>query len=193
MRAAGYIKTRSVDIGDRVKEGQLLAEIEAPEMEQQVQQAQAGVDQTKSSLEQAEANMQQGKTNTDMARLTPERYSTTLIAKGAVARQDVDSYKAQYDSSAENVQALDKAVNVAKNNISVAQANLGRLTQMQGYLKVRAPFAGVITLRNVDTGALVAEGQHAALPDRANGSPSNLRQRASGRLDLGSRGPDRRA
>ncbi len=156
-RASGYVKTRYVDIGDRVKEGQLLAEVEAPEMEQQVQQAKAGVDQTKSALEQAEANLQQGKTNTDMAKLTWERYNA-LIAKGAVARQDVDTYKAQYDSSAENVQSLDKAINVARNNISVAQANLGRLSEMQGYLKVRAPFAGVITLRNVDTGALVAEG-----------------------------------
>jgi RND family efflux transporter MFP subunit len=156
-RASGYIKTRYVDIGDRVKEGQLLADIEAPEMEQQVQQAKASVEQTKSALEQADANLQQGKTNTDMAKLTWERYNA-LIAKGAVARQDVDTYKAQYDASAQNVQALDKAVNVAKNNITAAQANLGRLTEMQGYLKVRAPFAGVITLRNVDTGALVAEG-----------------------------------
>jgi RND family efflux transporter MFP subunit len=156
-RASGYIKTRYVDIGDRVKEGQLLAEVEAPEMEQQVQQAQASVEQTKSALEQAEANLQQGKTTTDMAKLTWERYNA-LIAKGAVARQDVDTYKAQYDASAQSVQALDKAVNVAKNNITAAQANLGRLTEVQSYLKVRAPFAGVITLRNVDTGALVAEG-----------------------------------
>jgi RND family efflux transporter MFP subunit len=156
-RASGYIKTRLADIGDRVKEGQLLAEIEAPELDQQVTQAKAGVDQTKSTLEQAEANLQQGKTNRDIARLTWERWNA-LIAKGAVARQDVDTYKAQYDASESNMQSLDKAVNVAKNNISVAQANLGRLTEMQGYLKVRAPFAGVITLRNVDTGALVAEG-----------------------------------
>jgi RND family efflux transporter MFP subunit len=56
------------------------------------------------------------------------------------------------------VQSLEKAVNVAKSNITAAEANLGRLTEMQGYLKVRAPFAGVITLRNVDTGALVADG-----------------------------------
>src|SRR5208283_2208580 len=115
-------------------------------------------DQTKSALEQAEANLQQGKTNRDMARLTYDRYNA-LIAKGAVARQDVDSYKAQFDASESNMQALDKAVNVAKNNISVAEANLHRFTEMQGYLKVRAPFAGVITLRNVDTGALVADGQ----------------------------------
>src|SRR5579863_3981043 len=156
-RASGYIKTRYADIGDRVKEGQLVAEIEAPELDQQVRQAKASVDQTRSALEEAEANSQQGKTNRDIARLTWERCNA-LVAKGAVARQDVDTYKAQYDASESSMQSLDKAVNVAKNNISVAQANLGRLTDMQGYLKVRAPFAGVITLRNVDTGALVAEG-----------------------------------
>jgi RND family efflux transporter MFP subunit len=156
-RASGYIKTRYADIGDRVKEGQLLAEIEAPELDQQVRQAKASEDQTNSTLEQAEANLQQGKTNRDIARLTWERWNA-LIAKGAVARQDVDTYKAQFDASESNMQSLDKAVNVARNNISVAEANLGRLTEMQSYLKVRAPFAGVITLRNIDTGALVAEG-----------------------------------
>lgn len=156
-RASGYIKTRYADIGDRVKEGQLLADIEAPELDQQVTQAKASVDQTKSTLEETTANLQQGKTNRDIARLTFERWNT-LIAKGAVARQDVDTYKAQYDAAEANMQSLDKAVNVARNNIAVAEANLGRLTEMRDYLKVRAPFAGVITLRNVDTGALVAEG-----------------------------------
>lgn len=155
-RASGYIKTRLVDIGDRVKEGQLLAEIEAPELDQQVQQAKATVEETRSALEQAEANLQQGRTNRDIARLTWERWNA-LIAKGAVARQDVDTYKAQFDAADANVQALDKAVNVAKSNIAVADANQRRLLEMQGYLKVRAPFAGVITLRNVDTGALVAD------------------------------------
>lgn len=157
-RASGYIRTRLVDIGDRVKEGQLLAEIEAPELDQQVQQARATVDQTKSALEQAEASLQQGKTNRDIARLTYDRYNV-LIAKGAVARQDVDTYKAQVDAADANVMALEKAGNVAKNNIAAAEANLKRLLEMQGFLKVHAPFAGVITLRNIDTGALVAEGQ----------------------------------
>jgi len=156
-RASGYVKTRLVDIGDRVKEGQLLAEIEAPELGQQVQQGKASLDQTKSTLEEAEANLQQGKTNRDIAKLTWERWNT-LIAKGAVARQDVDTYKAQYDAAEASMQSLDKAINVARNNISVADANLSRLTEMESYLKVRAPFAGVITLRNVDTGALVADG-----------------------------------
>ena len=60
--------------------------------------------------------------------------------------------------SGPRVQALEKAVAAAKSNVGAAQANLARLTEMQDYLNVRAPFAGVITLRNVDTGALVTEG-----------------------------------
>ena len=86
-RASGYIKMRYVDIGDRVKEGQLLAEIDAGELDQQVRQAQASVDQAKASLEQANANLQQGHTNTEMARLTYERWNA-LVQKGAVSRQD---------------------------------------------------------------------------------------------------------
>lgn len=156
-RASGYIVKRYVDIGDRVKEGQLLAEIEAPELDQQVQQAKSGVDQAKSSLEQAAANLQQAKTNSEMARYTYERWNS-LVQKGAVSRQDADTYKSTYEASEQNVQALEKAVNVAKSNIGVAEANYGHFSDMQGYLKVKAPFAGVITLRNIDTGALVSDG-----------------------------------
>jgi RND family efflux transporter MFP subunit len=156
-RASGYIKKRYVDIGDRVKDGQLLAEIDAGELDQQVQQALASVELTRSSLEQATANLQQGKTTAEMSRLTYERWNA-LVQKGAVSRQDADTYKSQYEASGQSVQALEKAVSVAKSNIAVAEANLGRLTEMQGYLKVRAPFDGVITLRNVDTGALVNDG-----------------------------------
>ncbi len=156
-RASGYIGKRYADIGDRVKEGDLLAEIDAPELGQQVRQAKAGLDQASSALEQANANLQQGKTNAEMARITAERWGS-LVQKGAVARQDADTYQSQYEAQRANVQALEKAVNVAKSNVNVAEANLGRLTEMQGYLNVRAPFAGVITLRNVDTGALVNDG-----------------------------------
>jgi RND family efflux transporter MFP subunit len=156
-RASGYIKTRYVDIGDRVKPGQLLAEIDAGELDQQVRQATASVDQAKSSLEQATANLQQSRTNAQMAKVTYERWNA-LVQKGAVSRQDADTYKSQYEALGENVQSLEKAVNAAKSNISAAEANLGRLSEIQGYLKVRAPFAGVITNRNVDTGALVTEG-----------------------------------
>jgi RND family efflux transporter MFP subunit len=155
-RASGYIKRRYVDIGDRVKGGQLLAEIEAPELDQQVHQAQAALEQAGSALEQATANLQQGKANEQLAQVTAQRWEK-LVAKGAVSRQDNDTYQAQYAAQQANVQALEKAVSAARSNILAAKANLSRLTDLQGYKGVYAPFAGVITLRNVDVGALVSE------------------------------------
>jgi RND family efflux transporter MFP subunit len=156
-RATGYIKSRAVDIGDRVKEGQLLAEIDAPELESQVRQAKAAVDQAGASLDQANANLLQGRTNQQLYKTTAERWER-LVAKGAVSRQDNDNYQAQYQAQIAGVQALEKAVNAAKSSVAAAEANLARLTEMQGYVKVRAPFDGVITQRNVDVGALVNEG-----------------------------------
>jgi RND family efflux transporter MFP subunit len=156
-RATGYIKTRTVDIGDRVKEGQLLAEIDAPELASQVRQAKAALEQANAGLEQANANLNQGRTNEQLYKTTADRWRN-LVTKGAVSRQENDNYQAQYQAQVASVQALEKAVNVAKSNIGVAEASLARLTEMQSYVKVVAPFDGVITQRNVDVGALVNEG-----------------------------------
>ena len=156
-RASGYIKSRLVDIGDRVKEGQLLAEIDAPEIEHQVRQARASVEQANAALEQTNANLVQGKTNEQLYKTTADRWST-LVTKGAVSKQENDTYQAQYQAQIATVQALGKAVNVAKSNVGAAEANLARLTDMVSYVKVRAPFTGIITQRNVDVGALVNEG-----------------------------------
>jgi len=156
-RADGYLARRFVDIGDRVKAGQPVAEIEAPELDAQVRQAKANVQQTQAALEQASANLEQGKSELDLARITAERWAS-LVAKGVISRQDNDQYQAQYRSRLAGVQALEKSIVLQRAGISVAEANLARLERMQSYLVVRAPFDGVITLRNVDVGALVTAG-----------------------------------
>jgi RND family efflux transporter MFP subunit len=155
-RASGYIKRRYVDIGDRVKAGQLLAEIEAPELDQQVNQAKAALDQTRAALEQANANLNQGQAQAQLAKVTADRWKN-LQSKGVVSRQENDTYQSQWTAAQANVSALEKAVTAAQSNIAAAQANLSRLTELQSYMSVRAPFAGVITVRNVDVGALVSE------------------------------------
>ena len=156
-RADGYIKSRMVDIGDRVRAGQPLAEIEAPELDQQVQQAKASLEQTKAALEQALANQRQGKANAELARVTADRWKD-LAGTGIVSRQENDQYQAQYQAQLANLDALEKAVAVARSNISAAEANLARLDEVQSYRVVKAPFDGVVTLRNVDVGALVNAG-----------------------------------
>jgi len=156
-RADGYLARRLVDIGDRVRAGQEVAEIEAPELEQQVTQARATIQQMQAALEQAQANLQQGKSETELARVTAER-TGALLKKGAVSRQEDDQNQALYQAKRANMEALDKAILVQRSNVAAAQANEARLDKMQSYRVVRAPFDGVITLRNVDTGALVNAG-----------------------------------
>jgi len=122
-----------------------------------VKQAAAALDQARSELEQANANLAQGLANRELARVSALRYGN-LQKRGIVSRQENDTYQAQYQVSDAAVESLRKAVAGAGNNVSAAQANLARLKDMFSYLKVRAPFAGVVTLRNVDTGTLVTMG-----------------------------------
>ncbi len=156
-RADGYIVRRMVDIGDRVRAGQPLAEIVAPEIDQQIRQAQATLEQARAALDQAVANHEQGKANLELARVTAERWDK-LVARGAVSKQENDQYQAQYQAQRSNVQALEKAEAAQRSNIAAAEANLARLDELQGYRVVKAPFDGVVTVRNVDVGALVNAG-----------------------------------
>jgi len=156
-RADGYLKRRLVDIGDRVQAGQVVAEIDAPELDQQIHQAEAAIDQAQAAVEQAEASLEQGKANRDLARTTSERWKT-LADRGIASRQDSDQYQTQWAAQDANVRALDKAISAQRSNAAAAQANLARLQQVQAYRMVKAPFDGVITLRNVDVGALVSTG-----------------------------------
>jgi len=156
-RATGYIRKRTVDIGDRVRGGDVLAEVEAPELDQQILQANAAVEQTRSAVQQAEAALEQGKANENLAKVTAGRWDN-LQKRGVVSKQENDTYQAQYAAQQANVQALAKALSATRSNVSAAEANVERLKQLKTYQTVRAPFDGVVTLRNVDTGALVNEG-----------------------------------
>lgn len=140
-RASGYLKTRLVDIGDRVHKDQLLAVIDAPDLDQQVAQA-------KQQLMQAERQLDQQKAQLALATVTVQRYRV-LVAKGVFSRQDGDTQETNYSSQVANVEA-------AQRNVDAYRANLGRVQALQSYEYVRAPFAGVITQRNVDVGALIA-------------------------------------
>ena len=157
-RTDGYLKRRLVDIGDRVAAGQVLAEIDAPEIDEQVSQAGAAVDQARATLEQTKAAIDQGRANEGMARVTAERWANLLL-KGAVSRQEHDVYQAQFQAQSANVQALERASTAAQSQVAALEANRQRLLQLRSYREVRAPFTGIVTMRNVDTGALISAGQ----------------------------------
>jgi RND family efflux transporter MFP subunit len=156
-RASGYIRRRLADIGDHVTAGQVLAEIEAPELQQQIKQAQASVEQAEAAIQQAQANLEQGRANENLAHATAQRFDP-LFKKGVISRQDNDTYQAQWTAHQAAVQALEKAVGAAQSNAAAVKANLERLNQLQSYQTVRAPFAGVVTVRNIEAGVLVNEG-----------------------------------
>ncbi len=142
-RANGYIAKWLVDIGDKVKENQLLAEIETPELDQELDQARAQLAQAAAGVTQADANRQFSNANL-------ERFKQ-LVPAGVASQQDLDKTQAQ--------SVVDEAgVKVAKSTVAVQEANIRRLLQLKGFAHVTAPFAGTITQRNTERGALVSAG-----------------------------------
>jgi RND family efflux transporter MFP subunit len=139
-RASGYIFKRYVDIGSRVKEGQLLVEITAPELDHQISQTEANILQAQASLRQTEANR-------ELARVTNRRTST-LVVEGWATKQQGDVDRLTYA-------AQQQAAQVAEATIQAQQAQLKVLQQQKAYQQVIAPFDGVVTQRNIDVGSLV--------------------------------------
>jgi RND family efflux transporter MFP subunit len=140
-RANGYIKRLLVDIGARVTDGQLLAEIDTPEVDAQLNQARA-------TLEQGKANVGKAQNDFDLAQKTLERY-TGFAKTGGVTQQQLDEKRSAFAQAKAILEA-------AKATVSGSQAEVQRLEAIQGYEKVTAPFGGTITARNYDLGALLS-------------------------------------
>jgi len=132
-RTSGYLVRWYKDIGSRVAKGELLAKIDAPEVDQELNQARAARQQVTAQLE--------------LAKVSADRWET-LYASNAVSAQEVDQQKSGYRQ--------------AQANLAAAEANVRRLEQLEGFKEVFAPFAGVLIRRNVDQGALINAGAGAA-------------------------------
>lgn len=164
-RASGYVSQRLVDIGDRVHQGQLLATIDAPDLDKQVAQQ-------RSALAQSESNLAQMQAQLHLASVTWDRYKV-LVAKGVFSRQDGDTQEANYRVAEANVHA-------AENTVQGNRDSLERLIVLQQYEQVRSPFNGVITARNVDVGALITAQGSGAPVTSAPSSPSTTLAGAQG-------------
>jgi len=156
-RVDGYMSKRNVDIGEIVKAGQIMAEIETPELDQQLQQARATVLNSQSSLKELQANITLAQANLRLADTTFQRWKA-LQAKGAIARQDFDEKDADFQVKRAVVEAAEARLASALDMVSVNQANLRRLEQTKAFSHVTAPFNGIVTARLMDVGTLVNAG-----------------------------------
>jgi RND family efflux transporter MFP subunit len=142
-RTSGYVHQFTVDIGDTVKAGQVLATLDTPDIDQEMHAAQA-------ATVQAGANIDQAKTQLSLAQTESARYQS-LAGSGVVSQQDMEEHRASYDARGANLKAMEAAR-------GTADANLARLRELKGFATVVAPFGGVVTQRNVELGQLVASG-----------------------------------
>lgn len=142
-RVTGYVRSWKVDLGDKVTAGQVLAEIDTPEVDAQLSQARAQLAVAKSTVTQATAQRD---------------YSKSSSARTAgLADQQLVS-KAQVEQTQAQAQTDEALVASAKSNVAAQEANVRRLQDLQAFSKVVAPFAGTVTTRSIDRGALVREG-----------------------------------
>ena len=142
-RASGYVRRWLDDIGDHVDRGQLLVELDTPELDQQLEQARASLEQAVAALAQAEANRA-------YAHVT-ERRQAELVAEKLIAAQD-------YDQARTQAAVWDANVRAATADIATQRAHVAQLAQLVSFGRVYAPFAGTITRRLVDVGTLVNAG-----------------------------------
>ncbi len=159
-RTDGYLKQRNVEIGQKVKQGELLIELETPDLDQQIEQARATLAQSKAALAQFQANAQALNSTWKLAELTAGR-TKSLADQGVLARQESDNAVAASDTAGANFRAAQENVNAQGSVIAANEANIRRLLDQKKYARLEAPFDGVVTYRNPlasDVGTLITSG-----------------------------------
>lgn len=181
-RTSGYVRRWYVGMGQFVRAGQLLAEIDVPETNQLLHEAQqeaaeanqnvaqgkAELARTQADLQQAEASLKQARTNLELARVNLER-SKTLVAQGIVSRQDMDDKQALFEARQADVEAAQASIRSRQSAVkaqqatidarlsssSARQANAQRYAEVKAHQRVVAPFDGTITARYIEVGTLI--------------------------------------
>lgn len=162
-RATGYIAERRADIGTKVKKGDLLARIAAPDLDQQYAQALAQLTLSKAQLSQSKAQVEQSRANLNLAKVTYARTSM-LVKQNYESKQSNDNAAANVEAQTANLSAAQAGVDVAAANVASQQATVDRLKQLTEFEAVTAPFKGVVTARNIDVGDLVSADANGGTP-----------------------------
>jgi RND family efflux transporter MFP subunit len=158
-KVAGYIRHIYVDVGDKVKKGQILAILEVPELSAQLLAAEAAVRRAEDSIRRAQNEVARDKSSHQASHLDYNRLKQASLERpGLIAQQELDDAFAKDQSAEAQVDAAEASLSAAKNELGIAQADQKRLQAMADYTRIISPFDGVVTKRYADTGALVQAG-----------------------------------
>ncbi len=158
-KVAGYIREIKVDAGDRVREGQLLATLEIPEMADDQRRAQAAIDRSQAEVARAQDELKRVQETQNIAHVTSERLiGVSKQRPGLIAQQELDDVKSRDLSAQAQVAAARSSLIAAEQQVRVNSSDLERVKTMFEYTRVTAPFAGVITKRYADKGSMIQAG-----------------------------------
>jgi len=158
-KVAGYVKAINVDVGDRVQAGQLLAALEVPELQDELQQDEASVKRSAEEVNRAQADLERSQSAHEVAHLGSTRLASVMKAQPRlVAQQDIDEATGRDRMAEAQVSTARAAVASAREQLEVAKANENKTRTLLAYSRITAPFAGVITHRYADTGAMIQAG-----------------------------------
>jgi len=158
-KVAGYIKVIYVDVGDHVKQGQTIAILEVPELAAQLAGAEAAVGRTQEEIGRAQGDFERAKSAHAAMHSAYTRLSDAAKTRqGLVAQQELDDSQAKDLESQAQVSSAKAALAAAQQELEVARANQRQVSALSDYTRISAPYAGVVTNRYADTGALIAAG-----------------------------------
>jgi RND family efflux transporter MFP subunit len=158
-KVSGYIRHIYVDIGDKVRQGQTLAVLEVPELQAEVAGAQAGINQSQQNITRLQSQVASEQANYAAVHANYVRLKQASDQQpGLVAAQELDDALAKDRAAAAQIDAAKSAVAAAQGQLGVSRADNLRVTSMEQYATITAPYTGVITMRYADTGALIPAG-----------------------------------
>lgn len=158
-KIAGYISKINVDVGDRVRQGELLATLEVPEQADDLRRAKAAFDRSQAEVARAKDELQRAESAHEIAHISSERISAVATKRpGLVAQQEIDDAHSKDLVSEAQVSAAKSALSAANEQVSVNKAEMEKVQTMIQYTRVTAPFTGVITKRYADLGSMIQAG-----------------------------------
>jgi RND family efflux transporter MFP subunit len=158
-KVAGFLKSINVDVGDRVRAGQLLAILEVPELQDEIKQDEAAVKRANEEINRAQADLERTQSVHEVAHLGASRLASVMKSRpNLVAQQDIDEASGRDHVAEAQVATAQAAVAAAREQLEVSKAARGKTQTLFDYSRITAPFAGVITHRYADTGAMIQAG-----------------------------------